>query len=155
MGTQAPVQAQPGHAGTQGEGADLLRIQEKLEFSFAVKSLVVFKHWAFIYPEGKIKPVTLKARKDTPHHVVIDLHQGRGHVEAAQVRVLQALGLLYVVSKEGLSGMRRESEQRMQVRDQTSRHARWTPVMPATPRPPSIYCELPQAGARGAPRGGL
>lgn len=38
-----------------------------------------------------------------PHHVVIDLHQGRGRVEAAQVRVLQALGFPYMVSKKSLS----------------------------------------------------
>lgn len=37
-----------------------------------------------------------------PHHIVINLHQGCCCVEPAQVRVLQALGFLNVVSKKSL-----------------------------------------------------
>lgn len=48
---------------------------------------------------------------DPPHHIVIDLHQGRCCVEPAQVRVLQALGFLNMVSKESLSKTRHRHEQ--------------------------------------------
>lgn len=48
---------------------------------------------------------------DTPHHVVINLHQGRGCVEAAQVSVLQALGFLNMVSEKSLPRMRHNSKQ--------------------------------------------
>lgn len=63
-----------------------------------------------------LPPGPLFPSADTPHHVVVNLHQGCGGVETAQVRVLQALGFLYMVSKKSLSGMRHKSKQRIKSR---------------------------------------
>lgn len=58
-------------------------------------------------PPGALGP----PRVDTPHHVVVDLHQGCGCVEAAQVRVLQALGFPNMVSEKSLPRMRHNGKQ--------------------------------------------
>lgn len=63
---RAPVQAQSCQAGVQNEGADPLPIfQEKLEFSFSVKSSVDVKHWTFIF-FGRGEAITLKGAEENP-----------------------------------------------------------------------------------------
>ena len=69
-----------------------------------------------------LPPGTLPPSMGTPHHIVVDLHQGCGCVEAAQVRVLQALRFLNMVSKKSLPTMRQEANREWKADDKPNHH---------------------------------